>query len=369
MNAFNIALQAGRGLDDFLTGGTGQAIASGIKDQGAFRQAQQQIGAGDFDAAQSTLDSRLSDPRQVLADRQAKETARQAAQRQGVTNLASFVDSLPPQQQAQYLQSHGDVLKQFLDLDDDDFSMLTQTVGVPGGFAALAQSTIDPNQQIENRVTQQNADATTLNAETGQANVGVSRDRLGLDRDRFAFEKEQAPILAQQNASKAGREDFKDTQALRKEFSQITADYRDARGSYDRIKTLSNQKTSQSDLALIVAFTKLLDPGSVAREGEVQLTASSQSAIQQVGNWYNRLAEGKTILPDAVRAGFVNAADEIVKSYDNSFDLRSNEFREIANDAGLNPQRVIVGGPAELGNFDLSGYSDEELEAIANGGR
>ena len=349
MNAFNSALNVGRGLDDFLTGGTVQGVVSGVKDRNAFRQAQQQIGAGDYGAAQTTLDAR-SDPRQVLAARAAQaeaEKSRQKGQTEILGRIAQYGDSLPPEARLGYAQSIAPILQQQFDLDDDDVQAIYQAASVPQGFGALAAAFIDPNQQIQNSF----EDRTIT--ETGRANVAgeglrgqeidVSRGNLQLGRDRLALDRETAPNATNLERTKLDREVFKDTQALRKEFSQVTSDFQDIQRSINNINALGGRKDAASDLALVVSFTKLLDPGSVAREGEVTLSRSAASTIDQASNWLARLQKGNTLLPDNTRDAFLAAANELAQQYDGSFQKRQSEFRGIAEAGQIDPNLVLIG--------------------------
>jgi len=122
--------------------------------------------------------------------------------------------------------------------------------------------------------------------------------------------------------------------------------YRDIQQSLGTIETMASRGDAQGDLALVVAFTKLLDPGSVAREGEVSLTQSSASTVQQATNWLNQLQRGNTILPQDVRAAFLSASQELAGQYRQSFDARRSEYGAIAEDYGLDANRITIGGPA-----------------------
>lgn len=139
--------------------------------------------------------------------------------------------------------------------------------------------------------------------------------------------------------------DFKDVTTLRKEFTSVSTDFQEIGRNLNTINTLAARKDAAGDLALVVAFTKLLDPGSVAREGEVKLTQSAQGVIDKAGNTLERLRKGETLLTDTVRQQFVDAANELGANYSNSFKTRQSEFTTISQTffPDLDPSLILVG--------------------------
>jgi hypothetical protein len=131
----------------------------------------------------------------------------------------------------------------------------------------------------------------------------------------------------------------------------IQSNFQDIADQFGRINTLSENKNSASDLGLIVSFTKMLDPGSVAREGEVALTQSAASAYEQAAMWVPRLAGGKTLLPDSVRNMYVSAARDMFGSYERTYQRLAQQTQQRAIDYGLNPDRIMLGyeAPAPAG--------------------
>lgn len=145
-----------------------------------------------------------------------------------------------------------------------------------------------------------------------------------------------------------------DVTALRKEFLGITDDYRSVNDQYGILVSAgTGQPSAQKDLALVVAFTKLLDPGSVAREGEVTLSQSTQSAVARAGNTLERLKQGQTVLDPVARQGFVNAAKEMMQVYTDAYDRRKQEYSDFATRYNIDPQDVIFGAPISY-NFGAS---------------
>jgi hypothetical protein len=61
----------------------------------------------------------------------------------------------------------------------------------------------------------------------------------------------------------------------------------------------------------------------------------------------NQLQRGNTILPQDVRAAFLSASQELAGQYRQSFDARRAEYSAIAQEYGLNADRVTIGGPAQ----------------------
>ena len=127
----------------------------------------------------------------------------------------------------------------------------------------------------------------------------------------------------------------------------IQKDFGDIKSQYGRIEALSKRKDSAGDLGLVVSFTKMLDPGSVARESEVEMTQSAAGALQQAAMWGPRLVDGKTKLPDDVRNMFVSAANDMFGVYEDAYDGLARDMQTRATQYGLSPERIMVGYEAK----------------------
>ncbi|MEY2759939.1 MAG: hypothetical protein RIR33_3717 [Pseudomonadota bacterium] len=138
---------------------------------------------------------------------------------------------------------------------------------------------------------------------------------------------------------------------LSSKWMPIQNNFQDIANQFGRINTLAKNKNSASDLGLIVSFTKMLDPGSVAREGEVALTQSAQSLYEQAAMWAPRLAGGKTLLPDSVRKMYVDAARDMFGQYEKTYQRLAQSTQKRAADYGLSPDRIMLGyeAPAPAG--------------------
>jgi len=200
--------------------------------------------------------------------------------------------------------------------------------------------------------------AQLFNESTGEVVASNERDIPFNDPRSPSY---QQWLADQQSIRAAGRNpvqpvdnspDFGDVSNLRKEFTGITADYRGIVNNINNINTMGNRSDAAGDLALVVGFTKLLDPGSVAREGEVALTQSVAGLAQQASNWLPRLEQGNTLLPAETRAQLVAAANDLYKQYERAFANRQQEYTGIASRYGIDPQDVIVGGAGTVINFD-----------------
>lgn len=169
-----------------------------------------------------------------------------------------------------------------------------------------------------------------------QANSVAEQNKLNRQAD-----ERKAQIKAEAEAIP----DFKDVTSLRKEFTDVSADFQEIGRNLNTINTLGANTDAASHLGLIVAFTKLLDPGSVAREGEVKLTQSAQGVVSKLGNLKNRLEKGETALPPEVVDDLLNAANELGANYSKSFKTRQGEFTKIADTffPGLDPAMILVG--------------------------
>jgi hypothetical protein len=93
-------------------------------------------------------------------------------------------------------------------------------------------------------------------------------------------------------------------------------------------------------LALIFNFMKVLDPGSVVREGEFATAQNAGGIDERVRSLYNQVVEG-TRLTEAQRADFVDRAGRLYGGAQEQYQSIANQYTEFARQAGLDPQLVI----------------------------
>lgn len=97
--------------------------------------------------------------------------------------------------------------------------------------------------------------------------------------------------------------------------------------------------TAADDLALIFAFMKMLDPGSVVREGEFANAQNTAGIPDRIRNAYNRAISG-TRLSDKQRNEFFSTATTVMDGYTNSYADQAERSRGLATSYGLQPDRV-----------------------------
>lgn len=97
--------------------------------------------------------------------------------------------------------------------------------------------------------------------------------------------------------------------------------------------------TAADDLALIFAFMKMLDPGSVVREGEFANAQNTGGIPDRVMNAYNRALKG-TRLSDNQRAEFFKTAATAMDSYTESYVSQAERYRGLADGYGLKADNI-----------------------------
>jgi hypothetical protein len=82
---------------------------------------------------------------------------------------------------------------------------------------------------------------------------------------------------------------------MRKEYNDQTKPYQEVKSAYGRV--LSSEDTAVGDLSLIFGYMKMLDPGSVVREGEFATAQNSAGVPERIMNIYNKVATGQRLSP------------------------------------------------------------------------
>lgn len=134
---------------------------------------------------------------------------------------------------------------------------------------------------------------------------------------------------------------FRDTQALRKEFEgreEVKA-YRSALPVFQSIA--NTPSTPAGDLNYIYGVGKILDPNSVVREGEMKLVIQSGSPLQRIlgtGSWL----VGQNRLTDSQRAELAALMRQRMGALQSQYDSAATEFSSLSERLGFSPQDVIL---------------------------
>lgn len=156
---------------------------------------------------------------------------------------------------------------------------------------------------------------------------------------------------------------------LRKEFQGLpqTKEYQVANTAYRRVEESARQDTPAGDLALIYSYMKILDPGSVVREGEFATAQNAASVPDRIRNAYNKALRG-TRLTAEQRADYLSQARSQFRAYQTSFEETYNFYRNEAERLGIDPSRVIAGVSLIEGDSDLNQTieNSSELQPIVD---
>lgn len=219
------------------------------------------------------------------------------------------------------------------------------TLGRDGGglLAALAKR----RQRSEAEEELASANALLRRKQAENYGTATPAQELGLTKTRLQIEELQ---------KKPGREGFKDSSDLRKEFlgSQPVKDMQIVAGAYEGMKAASANPSAAGDLSLIFSYMKLLDPGSTVREGEFANAQNAGGVDSKIMAQYNNILNGQRLTPDQ-RADFMGQAKNLFGAKKARFDPLAKQYKGLAEKGGLDPSSVVI---------DL-GLDQQEAPALA----
>jgi hypothetical protein len=133
---------------------------------------------------------------------------------------------------------------------------------------------------------------------------------------------------------------------LRDDFNNLkpVKDYREAGAVFRTAVEASKTNSAAADLNLVYSFAKLMDPGSVVREGEMGMVQATQSASDRVKSLVAMVSGGQRISPEA-RQALVREMASRYESYKLGHDEIAKSFGAIAQRQGANPDNVIIPYP------------------------
>lgn len=170
----------------------------------------------------------------------------------------------------------------------------------------------------------------------------------------------QAGMMAINNLAQqatAGTEDFatlrKAEADMRKEFNALdaTKDFGDVRTAFLKVKTAAENPSAAGDLALVFNYMKILDPGSVVREGEFQTAADATSWLQRseddgiaiplpIAKAIRKLEDGTLLTPDQ-RKDFLSTARNTASAQFKPAKEALQRYKGLAVNSGLRADQII----------------------------
>ncbi|OAH20810.1 hypothetical protein AX289_27240 [Methylorubrum populi] len=135
---------------------------------------------------------------------------------------------------------------------------------------------------------------------------------------------------------------------LRGEFTKQLGTFSDVQDGYRRLIAATEQREANpgsvspaSDIALIFGYMKMLDPGSVVREGEYATAQNAAGIPDRVRNAYNKAIQGE-FLTDGQRQDFVDTADRLYGQAYQQAEQTGTRYRDLARGQGLDEGRVVA---------------------------
>lgn len=148
---------------------------------------------------------------------------------------------------------------------------------------------------------------------------------------------------------------------LRKEVSDRLKEPRTVMTMFEKVQAAANDPSASSDLAMIFAFMKMLDPGSVVREQEFANAQNAAGVPDQVRNAWNKARNGERLNPNQ-RAQFLATAQQMANQASTQITNITREYQGIADQYGWDPQRAT--GAPDFRNVNSGGQSSKPASDI-----
>ena len=134
---------------------------------------------------------------------------------------------------------------------------------------------------------------------------------------------------------------FEKEKDLRSEFEKAAKPFTELAQAFQKIETAAKNPSGAGDISLVYGFMKVLDPGSVVREGEFATAANAGGVPDTVRSLYNRAIQGQR-LSERVREDFLSQARNLIESQRVLSNDLVTRFQGLARQYDLNPDRVTA---------------------------
>lgn len=161
-----------------------------------------------------------------------------------------------------------------------------------------------------------------------------------------------------------GQKGFDNTLKLRTDFrSEPTYKaFQEVDSAHRQITEGLNSKSPAGDLAAATKFMKLLDPGSVVRESELNMAMQATGKLDQARTYAQNIING-TKLSEKQREDFRKMSNELFNAAANQYTSKQAEYAGIAKRNDLNVEDVVGAAPKLKESTKLGFPSQSDIDA------
>ena len=187
---------------------------------------------------------------------------------------------------------------------------------------------------------------------------GLQNVHTRLENERVPLQNQNTRVQTQQTQQQVQFAPPKMDLDIKAQFDSnpYVKAYRDALPN--AVSAMKAPDTAQGDLSVVYAFGKVMDPGSVVREGELNMANQTSPLLGQLQSYIGMINAGKR-LPKSTRTGLIEAIRAKAGEYDRGYTSARELYMKKAKAAGLDPETVI--GPHDAAPFQQveQGYIDK----------
>lgn len=220
-------------------------------------------------------------------------------------------------------------------------------------------------------------------ARRDQVGDSMAQQELGIKRQTLAEQRASRKQDAAIKQDEAGKKGVEFTSKLRDKFhAQAGKSIQNITEGLNGLRASAEEDTAAGDLALLFSYGKVLDPGSVVREGELETLSNLGGVGDRLYRMGLNLKTGQRLTSE-MRAEIMQAAELTAKQKVETFQPVVDQYTSIAETAGVSPADIIPdyerfysgGGKSDAPKVDfdqvkpadISGMSDADLQAIIDG--
>jgi hypothetical protein len=153
--------------------------------------------------------------------------------------------------------------------------------------------------------------------------------------------------------------------ALAKDFNALTKNFRAVGDSFNTIMAGAENPTAASDLSLIFAFMKMLDPTSTVRESEFAQVEQAGALPDKVQNIIGRFWDGQRLTVN--RPIFLSQAKNLYDARLPAYANIADNYTAIAGRENLDARNIVMDYTVNLDRFDEILKNSQALEQSPTG--